>query len=338
MRETHVGSEFKAVAKDVLHLGARYVQAGRAWLSDRRDEMAHRNEASDREQSTYGLSGSLRERQQSGGQHQPWRESSGPQQRNQGSGQSQQYEGGPQQYESGQHRSQEMGQGHNQGSGSSERLQGWENERGSDFQTSGQDYGQGSQGYEYGQGGQNRGQGYGQQTYGQGMRAIQGQSVQRGLQGQGSQYGQFGYGEGREGFGQDRALGNQMGYGSSIHSDQDIPGKRGFRGVGPKNYSRPDDRIRDDVCERLTQDDDLDASNIEIKVEQGKVTLEGTVDERWMKHRAEDVAESCSGVRDVDNRIRVESGSSQRTSDTESLGKTGNESLGTQTGGTSGKH
>lgn len=327
--------------------------------------MANRNEEYeyDREQSTYGRSGSLRERQQSGGQHQPWRETGGQQHQNQGFGQSQQYEGGPEQFGSGQYRSQEIGQSRHQEFGSSERLQGWDNERGPQFQNSGQGhgqggqygqgsqygqggqgYGQGSQGYEHGQSGQNRGQG--QQTYGQGMSGIQGQGGQRGLYGQGPQSGQpsgqYGY-EGREfGYGQRGGIsgagyGSQMGYGSSL-GDQDIAGRRGFRGVGPKNYSRPDDRIRDDVCERLTQDDDLDAGNIEIKVEQGKVTLEGTVDERWMKHRSEDLAESCSGVRDVDNRIRVESSSSQRLGGTESPGKSGSETRGTQTGGTSGKH
>lgn len=79
----------------------------------------------------------------------------------------------------------------------------------------------------------------------------------------------------------------------------------GFRGRGPKNYQRPDQRIVEDLCERLTDDDDIDASDIEVQVDQGVVTLAGTVGERWMKHRAEDLAGRCSGVRDVDNRIRV---------------------------------
>ncbi|MGJ4801847.1 BON domain-containing protein [Luteimonas sp. SDU82] len=79
----------------------------------------------------------------------------------------------------------------------------------------------------------------------------------------------------------------------------------GFRGRGPKNYLRSDQRITEDLCERLTHDDDVDASNIEVEVKQGVVTLSGTVGERWMKHRAEDLAERCGGVRDVENRIRV---------------------------------
>ena len=79
----------------------------------------------------------------------------------------------------------------------------------------------------------------------------------------------------------------------------------GFRGRGPKNYTRSDQRITEDLCERLTEDDDIDAGGIEVQVEQGVVTLSGTVSDRWMKHRAEDVAERCAGVRDVENRIRV---------------------------------
>jgi len=78
-----------------------------------------------------------------------------------------------------------------------------------------------------------------------------------------------------------------------------------FRGRGPKNYLRSDQRITEDLCERLTEDDDVDASDIEVAVKDGVVTLTGTVGERWMKHRAEDLAERCGGVRDVDNRIRV---------------------------------
>jgi hypothetical protein len=48
-----------------------------------------------------------------------------------------------------------------------------------------------------------------------------------------------------------------------------------------------------------------------VRCENGKVTLEGTVEHRWMKHRAEDIAESCSGVKDIDNRITVQSASAR---------------------------
>jgi osmotically-inducible protein OsmY len=78
-----------------------------------------------------------------------------------------------------------------------------------------------------------------------------------------------------------------------------------FRGVGPKNYQRSDDRIREEVCERLTDDDYVDASGIEVAVDQGVVMLSGSVEDRGTKRRAEDVADSVRGVRDVQNQLRV---------------------------------
>ncbi len=356
MRETHVGTELKAVAKDVLYLGVRYVQAGRAWLSDRREDMANHNEESGRGQSTYGTSGNFQERQQSSGPQQPWRESSGHDYQNQGRGQFQH----SQQHGAEHFGSQGMGhrglsgqgmsgQGMSgQGFGSGDRSQGWENEH-----TSGQSYGQGGQyGNQYGQSSQygHDSQSLGSQGYGQGLSGFQGQGGQQGLHGQGSQYGQ-GYGQSRGlqehqdfgrgggfssvgGFGSTQ--GSQMGYRSSLQG-QDISGRRNFRGMGPKNYTRSDERIRDDVCERLTHDDDLDASEIEIRTEQGKVIMEGSVEERWMKHRAEDIAESCSGVREVENKIRVQS--SQTRGSSETPGKSGDEKGNTQGRmGTAGKH
>jgi len=55
----------------------------------------------------------------------------------------------------------------------------------------------------------------------------------------------------------------------------------------------------------LKQDSDLDASEIEVKVQNGVVTLAGTVSERQFKRMAEDLAERCSGVKDVRNEIRM---------------------------------
>lgn len=82
-------------------------------------------------------------------------------------------------------------------------------------------------------------------------------------------------------------------------------GQRGFAGKGPMNYQRPDPRIHEDVCDRLTEDDEVDASQIEIKVEHGEVTLTGTVGSREMKRRAEEIAEDVPGVKDVHNQMRV---------------------------------
>jgi hypothetical protein len=79
-----------------------------------------------------------------------------------------------------------------------------------------------------------------------------------------------------------------------------------FRGRAPKGYMRSDERIREEVNERLMQDEDLDPSEIEVTVQKGEVTLKGTVRDRTEKHRAEDLAEDVLGVKDVHNQIRVQ--------------------------------
>lgn len=82
----------------------------------------------------------------------------------------------------------------------------------------------------------------------------------------------------------------------------------GHRGVGPQGYTRSDERIRDDVCERLTLHDAIDASRIEVDVSEGMVTLGGEVPERYMKHLAEDAVVETVGVKDVENSLRVKAG------------------------------
>lgn len=76
-------------------------------------------------------------------------------------------------------------------------------------------------------------------------------------------------------------------------------------GRGPRTYTRTDERIREDVCERLTEHPHLDATDLDIRVQNGDVTLTGSVNERWAKHVAEDIAESVSGVKQVHNEIRI---------------------------------
>ncbi|MGQ0503649.1 MAG: BON domain-containing protein [Panacagrimonas sp.] len=75
--------------------------------------------------------------------------------------------------------------------------------------------------------------------------------------------------------------------------------------VGPRGYVRSDERICDDICERLHHSYHLEVQDVSVQVSKGIVTLDGTVPERAMKHCIEDIAERCLGVRDIDNRIRV---------------------------------
>ncbi len=78
-----------------------------------------------------------------------------------------------------------------------------------------------------------------------------------------------------------------------------------YRGRGPQNYRRNDDRIREDICELMTEDDELDPSEVEVTVQNGEVTLIGSVESRGDKRRAEHLAERVPGVWDVHNRLQV---------------------------------
>jgi osmotically-inducible protein OsmY len=84
--------------------------------------------------------------------------------------------------------------------------------------------------------------------------------------------------------------------------------QREHRGRGPKGYRRSDERIKEDVNDRLSDDYYLDASEVEVVVANSEVTLTGTVNSREDKRRAEDIAESVSGVTNVENRLRVKQG------------------------------
>ena len=85
-----------------------------------------------------------------------------------------------------------------------------------------------------------------------------------------------------------------------------------FGGVGPKGYVRADQRIREEVCDILTDDSWLDACNIEVEVKEGEVVLDGTVRDREQKRLAERIAERiaerAAGVRHVQNNLRVANG------------------------------
>jgi osmotically-inducible protein OsmY len=95
----------------------------------------------------------------------------------------------------------------------------------------------------------------------------------------------------------------------------------GYAGRGPKGYQRSDERIQEDVNDRLMANDQLDASEIEVKVKGGEVALTGTVGDRGQKRIAEDIAESVMGVRDVMNQIKVSGvGSGSRSTESTSSG------------------
>ena len=88
--------------------------------------------------------------------------------------------------------------------------------------------------------------------------------------------------------------------------DDDRHGDRGYRGHGPSGYTRSDGRIMEDACDCLTDDWGVDARQISVTVKGGEVTLDGTVPSRQQKRRAEDLIDDLSGVKHVQNNLRVQ--------------------------------
>jgi osmotically-inducible protein OsmY len=112
-----------------------------------------------------------------------------------------------------------------------------------------------------------------------------------------------------------RAYGGQSGTGVARWRGE-------FTGRGPKGYRRSDARINEDVCDRLADAHDVDASEIEVKVENGDVSLSGTVWDRQQKRRAEELIENISGVREVNNQLRITRLETTRAEHTPTAGAT----------------
>lgn len=127
----------------------------------------------------------------------------------------------------------------------------------------------------------------------------------------GSQYGNPGYEQGGTQYSNQRYGQGGMQYGTGWGQNPSQYGNGSYgntntqRGKGPKGYQRSDDRIKEDINDRLTDDHHLDASEIEVHVANGEVKLSGTVENRESKRRAEDLVEAISGVSNVENSIRV---------------------------------
>lgn len=121
----------------------------------------------------------------------------------------------------------------------------------------------------------------------------------------------YGYGEWatpRSRLGESREEGESRGFYEDprgrVHEFEHVEGG-GFAGRGPKGYRRSDERIREDVCDRLADHPRIDASEIEVTVKNGEVMLAGTVHSRDEKRTSEDLIDTISGVRDIHNNLRV---------------------------------
>lgn len=81
--------------------------------------------------------------------------------------------------------------------------------------------------------------------------------------------------------------------------------EQNYRGRGPRGYRRSDERISEDINDRLTEHPRLDAADIDVSVSNSEVTLSGTVESRRAKRLAEDILEDVSGVSNVQNNLRI---------------------------------
>ena len=111
-----------------------------------------------------------------------------------------------------------------------------------------------------------------------------------------------------QGYGRSSGYGGHSGWDLGTHQ-RDIggsPSRQSFRGMGPSHYKRTDERIRDDIYERLTDSHVIDARSIMVDVNEGNVTLTGTVNERRMRYAAEDLVERVGGVANINNQLRVQ--------------------------------
>jgi hypothetical protein len=111
-------------------------------------------------------------------------------------------------------------------------------------------------------------------------------------------------------------------YGDLVNWRPDDRGSRDYRGVGPRGYQRSNERIREEIHERLTDDPYVDPTDVEVQVQDGIVTLSGAIPDRAMKRRTEDDVAAIRGVRDVRNLLRTGDGSQQSGSPTGSTERT----------------
>jgi hypothetical protein len=138
--------------------------------------------------------------------------------------------------------------------------------------------------------------------------------------------------------------GGQMGggYGSSTYGGRS--GQRSSIRRGPKGYERSDERLKEDICERMYTSTECDTSEVSVDVKSGVVTFEGTVEDRRSKYMLEEMVDNVPGVKDVDNRLRIQrgdgsstqgGGSSPSSSGSSTYGRTGSGMSSSGTSGTS---
>lgn len=96
-----------------------------------------------------------------------------------------------------------------------------------------------------------------------------------------------------------------MSYNRYDDSGQPEPFSTHGRSASVPGEERPDERIREDVCDRLTQLGPVDCTEIDVDVLDGVVTLRGAIRSNEAKAKAVSVVESVVGVRSITNDLRI---------------------------------
>lgn len=96
------------------------------------------------------------------------------------------------------------------------------------------------------------------------------------------------------------------------HPDRRRNNEPSYAGRGPKGWKRSDESIKETICHALEQHPRVDASEIEVEVQNGVVTLKGSIHDRAAKRRVSDLVDWLPGVEDVHNNLVVDKSFFQR--------------------------
>jgi hypothetical protein len=102
----------------------------------------------------------------------------------------------------------------------------------------------------------------------------------------------------------------------SPHMQDEDHSKMGIGQPSPESHGDPaqttsspeDERIREDIRKRLAEHSQVDAARIEVAVCQRDVRLSGIAANRFVKRRAEELAQEAEGVASVRNEIHIQPG------------------------------
>lgn len=118
--------------------------------------------------------------------------------------------------------------------------------------------------------------------------------------------GGWGYGRGDYPIEERRVVRGQRG-GVERRFDLSREGRRRGKhaGKGPRDFRISDERILENVCERLFEDEYVDATHVCVEIRSGEITLRGRIESGWMRDRTEQIAAGVYGVELVRNELRI---------------------------------